>query len=61
MQGNLIYGLFSHKINTPKGEQRLGGEFKDDEYRYGGVGLRAINGLEMLEQGFYVRPDNARK
>ena len=52
---------FWHTISTPEGERRLGGVFTHDALRYGGVGLRAINGLEMLEQEFFVQPGNSPK
>jgi len=47
---------FSHIIYTREGEQNLGGVIVDDAFRYGGVGLRAINGSEMFVNEFFVRP-----
>jgi hypothetical protein len=49
---------FRHQIVSPKGmKENLGGEFVDDSFRYGGVGLRGIDGIEMFVNEFFVKPD----
>ncbi len=49
---------FRHQIVSPRGtKENLGGEFVDDTFRYGGVGLRAISGIEMFVNEFFVKPD----
>ena len=48
--------LFKHTIATRNGMEQLGGIFQDDTFSYGGIGLRAINGAEMLVNEFFVKP-----
>jgi hypothetical protein len=40
------------------GDRGLGPTFTDDAFRYGGIGLRAINGLEMFITEFQILPRN---
>lgn len=58
---------FQHKIFTedsiPGKEPNFGGEFTDDAYGLGGVGLQAVNGIEMFVTEFVIenlRPGNTR-
>ncbi len=46
---------FALKIPS-QGEKGIGPTFTDGAFRYGGIGLRAINGLEMLITEFFIKP-----
>jgi len=47
---------FALKIPS-QGDKGMGPTFTDDTYRYGGIGLRAINGLEMFVTEFFIKPN----
>jgi len=57
---DVIGNRFSHRIvdtTDPKAEpDNLGRVFEDDTFSWGGVGLRAINGLEMFVGQFTIKP-----
>ena len=48
---------FSHTVNTRKGKEVLGGVFTDQANTFprGGVGLRGLNGSEVLVQEFWIQ------
>ena len=46
---------FALKIPS-QGDKGIGPTFTDDTFRYGGIGLRAINGLEMFVTEFFIKP-----
>jgi len=47
---------FALKIPS-QGDKGTGPTFTDDTFRYGGIGLRAINGLEMFVTEFFINPN----
>jgi hypothetical protein len=46
-----------NKFKVSLGEGDPIGNFTDDTFSYGGVGFRAVNGIEMLVQQFVVMPN----
>jgi hypothetical protein len=47
---------FALKIPS-QGDKGTGPTFTDDTFRYGGIGIRAINGLEMFVTEFFIKPN----
>ena len=47
---------FALKIPS-EGYRGMGPTFTDDTFRYGGIGLRAIKGLEMFVTEFFIKPN----
>ncbi|HMZ23216.1 MAG TPA: hypothetical protein PLD20_35155, partial [Blastocatellia bacterium] len=45
---------FSHTIETPTEEKKLGGVFEDSTFSLGGVGLQAIGGAEVFLNQFLI-------
>jgi len=49
---------FKHTITVPGASEpkQLGGVFEDSRFSRGGIGLRAINGIEMFVGQFFIQP-----